>query len=49
MTAPESTRCDPDCTIREWQHDGPCEVQQFFDARTEAASCRVCGAANQPR
>jgi hypothetical protein len=47
VTARESTPCDPDCTIREWPHDGSCESQRYLDGPAFEHTCRSydeCGA-----
>lgn len=33
----QATPCEQDCTVKEWPHDGPCEVQQFFDPSSPPA------------
>lgn len=40
----EATPCEQDCTIKEWPHDRPCEVQQFFDAGRETTVVSRCNA-----
>ena len=27
-----TSRCEEDCTVKEWPHDGPCEVQRYIEA-----------------